>query len=285
VVGVATVQAPAAEWQASLFGVGEPGFDPDLSGASRLWLDATSWVDHLPRWLRGADAVFDDLVSSVRWRQRTVPMYDRLVREPRLTWWWAEGDEAPPPPFAVLQEARHALGRWYGKRFDSIGCNYYRNGADSVAWHGDRIRFYLEDPVVATVSVGSPRPFLLRPRGGGRSRSFLLGHGDLFVMGGACQHDWEHTVPKVASAGPRISITFRHDTAAPEDIVTADEAMSVAEEALLTGRANHPSGRAQNRHTVATAPRHGAGTLEVGGAEQRGVRSRMAGPETEGRAT
>ena len=67
-----------------------------------------------------------------------------------------------------------------------------------------------DDPVVATVSVGAPRPFRLRPRGGGRSHSFDLGRGDLLVMGGSCQHDWEHTVPKVRAAGPRISITFRH---------------------------------------------------------------------------
>ena len=104
------------------------------------------------------------------------------------------------------------LSARYGEAFDSIGFNCYRDGSDSVAWHGDRHRHTVDDPVVAIVSVGAARPFRLRPRGG-RPRppaSFDLGRGDLFVMGGACQHDWEHCVPKVGHAEPRISITYRH---------------------------------------------------------------------------
>ena len=174
-----------------------------------------AWVDHLPRWLDGSDHVFAELVARLPWRQRTVPMYDRMVQEPRLVWWWAqpEGDAAVPLP--VLDEVRHALSRVYQRSFDSIGCNYYRTGADSVAWHGDRMRHEQIDPLVAIVSVGAPRPFQLRPRGGGHALSFLLGQGDLLVMGGATQHDWEHSVPKVAAAGPRISITYRHGAESP----------------------------------------------------------------------
>jgi alkylated DNA repair dioxygenase AlkB len=263
--GSVVAVAPPVEWQGSLFAVGEPELGEDMAGVERLWLDATTWIDYGPRWFGGADELFAELAAGLRWHQRTVPMYDRLVREPRLTWWWSEGDDGRPP--AVLDAARHVLSRWYTRRFDSIGCNYYRTGADSVAWHADRIRFYQEDPLVAIVSLGSPRPFLLRPRGGGRSRSFLLGHGDLLVMGGACQHDWEHTVPKVASAGPRISVSYRHDTAPPD----ADE------------RARHPSARAQNRHVAATAPRHGPSTVDRGGADQKwGAWPDTVGPETEG---
>jgi alkylated DNA repair dioxygenase AlkB len=265
----AIVSAVASEWQASLFAVGEPGLDPGLAGLQRIWLDETSWVDHLPRWLEGSDEVFAELVARLPWRQRTVPMYDRMVREPRLVWWWAEGDA--PPPLPVLEDVRHVLSRRYGRDFDSVGFNYYRTGADSVAWHGDRIRFAQEDPIVATVSVGSPRPFLLRPRGGGHSLSFLLGQGDLLVMGGASQHDWEHTVPKVARAGPRISVSYRHDTSAPPD--------------LAPGRTRHPSVRAQNRHVTTTGPPHARGTLGVGGAEKRPARPRQVGPETEGPPT
>ena len=103
----------------------------------------------------------------------------------------------------------------YDRPFDSVGLNFYRDGRDSVAWHGDRVRHQQADPLVVIVSVGAPRPFLLRPRGGGSSLSYLLGQGDLLVMGGAIQHDWEHCVPKVAAAGPRISITFRHGAPAP----------------------------------------------------------------------
>ena len=115
-----------------------------------------------------------------------------------------------PEPLPVLGEIRSLLSNRYDEEFDSIGFNLYRDGNDSVAWHGDRHRHVVVDPVVAIVSVGEPRPLRLRSRGGGPSLAWRLGDGDLFVMGGACQHDWEHTVPKVRHAGPRMSITFRH---------------------------------------------------------------------------
>ena len=105
---------------------------------------------------------------------------------------------------------RIALSQRYGVAFDSVGLNLYRDGRDSVAWHRDRIAKDIDDPLVAIVSVGEPRRFLLRPVTGGHSRALLLGRGDLLVTGGTCQRTWQHTVPKVAKAGPRISITFRH---------------------------------------------------------------------------
>ena len=113
----------------------------------------------------------------------------------------------------ILTTARAALSQHYARPFDSIGFNLYRDGHDSVAWHSDRERYELEDPTVAIVSTGQSRAFHVRPRGGGASRSWQLGHGDLFVMGGSCQHDWEHCGPKVAVAGPRLSIMFRHNLA------------------------------------------------------------------------
>jgi alkylated DNA repair dioxygenase AlkB len=105
---------------------------------------------------------------------------------------------------------RRALSGHYGVQFDSAGFNLYRDGKDSVAWHRDKIPARIPQPVVALVSLGEPRRFLLRPRGGGASRPFPLGHGDLLVTGGETQRTWEHAVPKVARAGPRISIAFRH---------------------------------------------------------------------------
>ena len=111
---------------------------------------------------------------------------------------------------APLEAIRASLVDRYGKKFDSVGANLYRDGRDSVAWHGDRIAREIHNPIVATVSLGGRRRFLLRPHGGGRSHRFEPGKGDLLVMGGACQRTWQHTVPKVASAGPRISITVRH---------------------------------------------------------------------------
>jgi alkylated DNA repair dioxygenase AlkB len=259
----------AVEWQASLFGAGEPGFDPTMAGRRRIDLDATCWVDHLPRWLDGSDHVFAELVARLPWRQRTVPMYDRMVQEPRLVWWWAqpEGDAAVPLP--VLDEVRHALSRLYQRSFDSIGCNYYRTGADSVAWHGDRMRHEQIDPLVAIVSVGAPRPFQLRPRGGGHALSFLLGQGDLLVMGGAIQHDWEHWVPKVAAAGPRISITYRHGAESPA--------------ALRAVQSRHPAAGAQNRHRAATGSTNAPGRLSASGADRRDGTAHPGQPESEGR--
>jgi len=201
------------QWQGSLFGWDEPDVDPQFTGIRRIHLDDRSWVDHLPGWMRGADVVFAELVARVTWRQRQVVMYDRLLPEPRLTAWWTSGDHRPEL-LPILGRMRVLLGRRYEREFDSTGCNYYRDGDDSVAWHGDRVR-HLVDPVVAIVSVGEPRPFLMRPKGGGPSTCHPLGHGDLLVMGGECQTDWEHSVPKLAAAGPRISITYRHGAPPP----------------------------------------------------------------------
>ncbi len=194
--------------QGSLLGLAEPDVDGSFTGLTRRQLDTRSWLDVVPDWMQGDQVVFDLLETQLHWRQRTVTMYERRLPEPRLTSWWVPRDG--PEPLPVLAEARRLLSARYGADFDSIGCNLYRHGADSVAWHGDRHRHTVANPVVAIVSVGAARPFRLRPRGGGPSQLFALGNGDLFVMGGACQHDWEHTVPKVRVAAPRISITFRH---------------------------------------------------------------------------
>lgn len=217
-----TVAYHADPYQACLFAEGEPTVDHGFAGAQRTQLDATTWVGLVPGWLRGADAVFADLAESITWRQRKVVMWDRQLDEPRLTAWWGTGEERPEP-LPVLSTARWMLSERYGKPFDSIGFNLYRDGRDSVAWHGDRERFHREDPTVAIVSVGARRGFHMRPRfrdGTARvpARQFMLGHGDLFVMGGACQHDWEHCVPKVAHAeGPRLSIMFRHHQGGGKD--------------------------------------------------------------------
>jgi alkylated DNA repair dioxygenase AlkB len=208
---------PTMSWQASLFGVGEAAIDRSFAGLQREWLDDTTWVDHQAGWLSGADGLLAELVAGVAWRQRVVTMYGRLLDEPRLTAWWPV-EAASDLPAPVLVEARAALSERYGRPFDSLGANLYRDGRDSVAWHGDRIARTAVDPIVAIVSLGEPRPFLLRPRGGGPSHSHVLGAGDLLVMGGRCQHDWEHTVPKVAIAGPRLSLTFRHGEPEPASV-------------------------------------------------------------------
>ena len=198
--------------QPSLFGTCDPEADLHFVAVERVDLDETCWVDHAAGWLRGSDRVFDELLDRLEFGQRTgVPMYDSLVDEPRLSSWWNVGD-GTPEPLPILAEARRALSGRYQRPFDSIGFNLYRDHRDSVAWHGDRHRQRVTDPVVAILSVGMARPLKLRPRGGGASLSWDLGTGDLFVMGGACQHAWEHCVPKRSRpTGPRLSITFRHD--------------------------------------------------------------------------
>lgn len=200
-------------WQQCLFAFEDPQVDAGFGGLVRTQLDDTSWVDVVPGWLRGADLVFAELVARLPWQQREVTMYQRRLPEPRLTAWWSPTGGGPEP-LAVLEEARMALTRQYARPFDSIGFNLYRDGRDSVAWHADRERYEREDPAVAIVSAGTPRVFHLRPKAGGPSRTWRLGQGDLLVMGGACQHDYEHCVPKSAAVeGPRLSIVFRHHLA------------------------------------------------------------------------
>jgi alkylated DNA repair dioxygenase AlkB len=196
-------------WQGSLLAGEAPGFDPALTGLTRHELDHGAWVDHLPGWLSGADEVFERAIASLDWGQRTERMYGEALLQPRLTAWTPVG--RIPSELAVVADAGDVLSRRYGVRFSSLGANLYRHGRDSVAWHGDRIARELPTATIAIVSVGSPRPFRLRLRDGGTSLGFSLGHGDLLVMGGSCQRTYKHTVPKVADAGPRISLTFRHD--------------------------------------------------------------------------
>lgn len=192
-------------FQPSLFGGGEPAPDGSFATLCRHPLDDRSWVDHAPGWLAGADGLFEDLVDNAPWGQRERWMYDKQVVEPRLTCSWPVGEA---PDFVV--EMGRLLSARYRVELDSVWCNYYRDGRDSVAWHGDTVRKRLERPLVAIVSLGSGRRFGLRPRGGGTGRYLTVDGGDLLVMGGRCQHEWEHTVPKSVHGGPRISVTYRH---------------------------------------------------------------------------
>ena len=196
-------------WQPSLLDVAEVSIDRDFARLERVHLDPTAWVDYQPAWVAGADSLFGEVLEVRKWSQRSRRMYDKKAREPRLTDPWNAQSGEPLEP-QILEEMREVLSRRYSVDFDSVGFNLYRDGNDSVAWHGDRIFKEIEEPVVALVSLGAPRRFLLRPKEGSKSRSLLLGRGDLLVTGGKTQRTWEHSVPKVAQAGPRISLAFRH---------------------------------------------------------------------------
>ncbi|HEX6342447.1 alpha-ketoglutarate-dependent dioxygenase AlkB [Umezawaea sp.] len=197
--------------QASLFDDAEAIGLRELT-VRRTELDAGAWVDVRPGWLTGATELFTALADTVPWVAERRQMYDRVVDVPRLLCFY---DERAPLPHPVLAAARAALSEHYaaelGEPFRTAGLCYYRDGRDSVAWHGDTIgRGATEDTMVAIVSIGAPRALLLRPRGGGGTVRHALGHGDLIVMGGSCQRTWEHAVPKTAKpVGPRVSIQFR----------------------------------------------------------------------------
>ena len=191
----------------------EPAPGPLGASVRRTGLDHGAWVDFRPGWMAGADVLFERLREAVPWREERRRMYDRVVEVPRLLCFYGEGEALPDPALAAArQRARPALrARTWGSRFCTAGLCLYRDGRDSVAWHGDRIgRGAKEDTVVAILSLGAPRALLLRPRGGGPALRHDIGHGDLLVMGGSCQRTWEHAVPKTARAiGPRISVQFR----------------------------------------------------------------------------
>jgi alkylated DNA repair dioxygenase AlkB len=199
--------------QPSLFGSsGDLGL-ADLGGAvQRRELSEGAWIDLRPGFVTAADELFDALAGTVPWHEERMRMYDSTVRIPRLLARYGEGEALPHP---VLEKARSALNGHYleelGEPFVTAGLCLYRDGNDSVAWHGDRIaRESPRDTMVAIVSLGATRPFALRPKGGGPGLRLQIGHGDLLVMGGSCQRTWQHAIPKTTHClGARISIQFR----------------------------------------------------------------------------
>ncbi|MEQ1501305.1 MAG: alpha-ketoglutarate-dependent dioxygenase AlkB [Myxococcota bacterium] len=194
------------ELQGLLFGGAAPGLDPTLSAARRIPLGTGAFLDHLPGWVVGHDAVFDHLVATTQWTEGEREMYERVVAVPRLV--AGLPDDGPGHP--VLDQAVAALSARYARPVDRVSLALYRDGRDSVAYHGDRMGDAVADCIVAIVSLRGPRRLRVRPKGGhGPARSFDLGCGDLLVMGGTCQRDFEHGVPKVASAPPRMSVMFR----------------------------------------------------------------------------
>jgi alkylated DNA repair dioxygenase AlkB len=211
--------------QCALFGSEAPRFDAALPGVRRLVLSGGAWVEHHASWLSGHSQVFEALLRQAQWQKQRRMMYEREVDVPRLVARApGEGEMA-----SLLRQLSSTLSRRYGRLLPNVSLAYYRDGSDSVAFHGDKVGSLKDDCIVATVSVGAPRRFLLKPSpgpsahgsspgrshsepgagAGGPSLSFDLGWGDLLVMGGSCQRTWQHAIPKRAHADPRISIMFR----------------------------------------------------------------------------
>jgi alkylated DNA repair dioxygenase AlkB len=202
--------------QESLLDLDSESTEPALGALAgelrRTPLANGAWVDVRAGWMSGSAAVFGRLLDAVPWRAERRRMYDKVLDVPRLLCFYGE-DQALPDP--MLTSAKDALSAHYrselGEDFRTAGLCLYRDGRDSVAWHGDRFgRGQHQDTMVAILSLGAPRPLLLRPRGGGPSMRFELGGGDLLVMGGSCQRTWDHAIPKTSHVtGPRISVQFR----------------------------------------------------------------------------
>ncbi|MCA1663398.1 MAG: alpha-ketoglutarate-dependent dioxygenase AlkB [Myxococcales bacterium] len=190
--------------QGWLFGHEPPRCDDSFAALERIPLDDGAWIDVARGWLAGHAALFDELERSVAWREESRRMYDRVVEVPRLVSVLAPSERPP-----IVEAMRVALEQRYATEFPRVSLALYRDGSDSVAWHGDYVARTLPEALVATVSIGAARKFLVRPTGGGASRALALGCGDLLVMGGTCQRTHQHAIPKVARAEPRIAIMFR----------------------------------------------------------------------------
>jgi alkylated DNA repair dioxygenase AlkB len=198
--------------QGSLFAAGDDIGPGPLAPGCRVDLGDGAWFEVTEGWMRGADALFHELADSVPWREERRVMYERMVDVPRLMAFYGKGEELPAPclQMALDELADHYAGEG-GEALATTGLCLYRDARDSVAWHGDRIGRNTEaDTLVAIVTLGAPRRFLLRPKGGGRSLQLKPAAGDLLVLGGSTQRTWEHCVPKSARpVGPRISVQYR----------------------------------------------------------------------------
>ncbi len=193
--------------------------DPSAS-FERIALDGTSWVDVCRNWVIGSQALFDDLLATVPWQTTQLFRYEQSVEERRLSSGWRRGKPLPHP---VLAEITRAIQRKYRVEFPGFGIIQYRNGSDGQGFHRDTDMRWLDDTVIAVLTLGAQRPWLLRPRENrytndlssigqqGATHDLAPACGDLIVMGGRCQADWEHSVAYVRSSnvGVRISLQWR----------------------------------------------------------------------------
>ena len=176
---------------------------------------------HHEHWLppEAAAAAFADLRAETPWRAEHIRIAGRLIPVPRRTAWYGDpgatyvysGIRNEPLPWTpLLTKLRDAVIAAAGAPLNSVLINHYRDGRDSMGWHADNEPELGQDPVIASLSLGAPRRFVLRhATQKGRSMAFMLGDGALLVMAGATQHHYRHAVPKTAEAGERINLTFR----------------------------------------------------------------------------
>ena len=183
--------------------------DETFSTVERIRLDDTSWVEHVQGWLTGDVELAASLMEQADWEQRSRWMYTRTVEEPRLTAEYPVIADAPQP---VLHYLTEVLSAHYRRRYARLWMNWYRDNADGTGWHADRPASQQDEAVIPVLSLGATRRFLIRPEGGGPSTTIVTHGGDLVVMGGRCQKDYQHSVPKQRQpAGARLSLNFSID--------------------------------------------------------------------------
>ena len=196
----------------------------------RIALDETSWVDVSRNWIVGANELFDHLLEHTTWRTTQMLRYDQIVEERRLSSGWERGRPLPHP---ILADITRAIQRKYRVEFPSFGIIQYRDGSDGQGFHRNTDMRWLDDTIIAVLTLGAQRPWLLRPRmnrfvnhlgvdeiamaaavAQGATHDLSPAAGDLLVMGGRCQADWEHSVAYRKSrldppVGIRISLQWR----------------------------------------------------------------------------
>jgi alkylated DNA repair dioxygenase AlkB len=186
--------------------------DETFSTATRIQLDDTSWVDHVQGWLAGDAELAEALMRQASWEQRSRWMYTRTVIEPRLTAEYPVIADAPQP---VLHYLAEVLSAHYQRPYARLWMNWYRDNTDGTGWHADRPANQRDEAVIPVLSLGATRRFLIRPEGGGPGTAIVTHGGDLVVMGGRCQKDYQHSVPKQRQpAGARLSLNFSIDVPA-----------------------------------------------------------------------
>jgi alkylated DNA repair dioxygenase AlkB len=183
---------------------------------------AGGFIRFIPEWLprEEADALLAWLLASAEWDHAVLQLFGREVHEPRLSTWFADraytysgrtlSERAWPEPVAALRRRIEKAAR---EPFNSVLVNRYRSGRDSMGFHADAEPELGRNPVVASLSLGAARRFIVQPKAKSRAReaaSYVLEHGSLLIMGGDLQHHYRHAVPKTSKAvGERVNLTFR----------------------------------------------------------------------------
>ena len=170
--------------------------------------------------LEQADRLFAELVTQVPWQQAEIRLFGKSVMTPRLSCWMGDASAVyrysnttflPEPWLNSILALKNQLETAVGCTFNSVLLNYYRNGQDAMGWHSDDEPELGTRPVIASLSLGAERRFLLREKTkNARSMALQLAHGSLLLMQGDSQIKFQHALPRTAkSIGARINLTFR----------------------------------------------------------------------------